>query len=928
MDKLKVSVYPPLESSRSCLPYDENHVLVVIPSDVAPQTLSQLQLWTNCTLVDQPGNNQHGRRPCVVSTRKSSLNEWRGIPMDEVDPLEAAKLPGVAAVVATGTTRLFAATVVGGEEGSEGELTFRAVVEHEGKRDYIWLGEPGKNVKFEVKSSGSTKSPVDKQVRLADLLLLEQPDGSNPFIFHDLIRTLPKKAASPLLDFSGVVSWTASSKDTTAPGFHLPSSTTYLALERLNTWWIVPRVGDLRERLGVNNKDSVFVLWKKEYSSGRSLYVVMIPLPPSTFKFCNEGHGIVAVTGMGVEDGIENDASSHDSSKQEFYVGAGWIDEKETGNGRTVYDLITAGMDQMRWFLGYEEDRLPKQQSSVDGKVAQKKQKQFYDYLGWCTWNSFYTEVSASKILQELETFRKQGIQISTLLIDDGWQDTDERKRLRSFETNQQKFPGGLAPLVKEVKEKYGVRHVGVWHTLGGYWNGIAPDSPLGNKYKLSAFNFRRRDPHSVADGFLFHFVGESDVGPFYQEFHKKLVSEGIDFVKVDHQAFFDDIFASDSTSVWRAYQRALMEVDAKQQPIIWCMSHSPSVLSLYSSEIPSSHTWHIYANAMNSLYLGTASISPTRSPLPTVVPDWDMFQSQHHFSRFHAVARAISGSPLFVADDVGKHDASLLKLMAVEEVGPDGGVSWVSLRSPQPGWASPSCLLADPFKEKVLLKVFNTAARGMGSGGIPRNGVKGASPGKTQSVLPENLGNLAIFNCQEKANVLDSIGVSDVLGLGHQEQEGSFVARLFFAKRVVRLESIRSKILVNMGPGQAEMVAFSPVLVEEVGSGRVEFACVGLSDKLNGLQALKQTTLKKSTPSKLQIEAVLWAKGTVGFYLQTIHANGVKSGAGEPRISMMVNKKRWEDWEYDERERWLDVRLGEYVATGKDISVVVEVEL
>lgn len=43
------------------------------------------------------------------------------------------------------------------------------------------------------------------------------------------------------------------------------------------------------------------------------------------------------------------------------------------------------------------------------------------------------------------------------------------------------------------------------------------------------------------------------------------------------------------------------------------------------------------------------------------VLPDWDMFQTVHHFSRFHAAARCLSGGPIYITDRPGQHDGSLI---------------------------------------------------------------------------------------------------------------------------------------------------------------------------------------------------------------------------------------------------------------------------
>ena len=47
-----------------------------------------------------------------------------------------------------------------------------------------------------------------------------------------------------------------------------------------------------------------------------------------------------------------------------------------------------------------------------------------YAWCRYCTWNAFYGELKAHRIVKELESFRDAGVPARTLIIDDGWQDT------------------------------------------------------------------------------------------------------------------------------------------------------------------------------------------------------------------------------------------------------------------------------------------------------------------------------------------------------------------------------------------------------------------------------------------------------------------------------------------------------------------------
>ena len=63
--------------------------------------------------------------------------------------------------------------------------------------------------------------------------------------------------------------------------------------------------------------------------------------------------------------------------------------------------------------------------------------------------------------------------------------------------------------------------------------------------------------------------------------------------------------------------------------------------------------------NAYNSLFTSHLNI----------LPDWDMFQTSHEYSSFHAAARCVSGGPIYFTDEPGKHDVDLIHQMTAFDV-------------------------------------------------------------------------------------------------------------------------------------------------------------------------------------------------------------------------------------------------------------------
>lgn len=51
------------------------------------------------------------------------------------------------------------------------------------------------------------------------------------------------------------------------------------------------------------------------------------------------------------------------------------------------------------------------------------------------------------------------------------------------------------------------------------------------------------------------------------------------------------------------------------------------------------------------------------------MLPDWDMFQTDHAYSSFHAAARCLSGGPIYITDIPGRHDVPLIHQMTAKNL-------------------------------------------------------------------------------------------------------------------------------------------------------------------------------------------------------------------------------------------------------------------
>ncbi len=457
--------------------------------------------------------------------------------------------------------------------------------------------------------------------------------------------------------------------------------TRLVGCHRYEPFWMKPFVGKTGADIRVETQ---YLLAETE----RSTFVLAVPLMDSAFRASLEG----TETGE-----VKLIAESGDPAVVTDSIAGLFLAE-----GNDPFALMESGAKSVCAFL--KTGRLRREKSLPD----------FVDVFGWCTWDSFYQEVSLEKVKGGLESFRQGGIQPKLLILDDGWQSVRKmptgETRLTSFKANE-KFPGGLAPTVQMAKGEYGVESLLVWHALLGYWGGTDGDS-------LSAYGIRSLS-RQFSPGILHHeprfnteywgnlvgVIPPQSVYQFYQDYHRQLRHQGVDGVKVDNQCMLESVSYSfgGRVAMMRAYHEAL-EGSIQTQfngALINCMSCASEVFysALNSNLIrtstdfwpnrPASHGLHLYTNALVGLWFSEF-----------LLPDWDMFQSGHLMGAYHAAGRAVSGGPVYVSDKPDAHNFDLLRKLVLE----DG----TTLRAREAGRPTRDCLFTDPLNEAAFLKVFN----------------------------------------------------------------------------------------------------------------------------------------------------------------------------------------------------------------------------
>ena len=454
----------------------------------------------------------------------------------------------------------------------------------------------------------------------------------------------------------------------------------FMALSMTGMSWMAPAYG--KSCSGVP-KQTQFLICKQK----NGLYLLLLPLISRKYRFTLQGNS---------------------SGKIQIYYDGG-LKETKAENRKITAIAAVSGSDPYA-LVNTLMSETGKQLKTF--KLRNKKKKpDFLNCFGWCSWDAFYHEVNAEKILSALDSFKKSKLKPEFMILDDGWQSvsTEEGNRLVSFAANRIKFPDGLGALTRKAKKKYHIKYFGVWHALEGYWNGIVPSDLLPYKFVLA------RQPKTVAvqqDGsipiqYICNFVDPADAEKFFDDYHSYLKKQGVDLVKVDNQGAFSSYFIKDYCvrgEAVRAYSFALQRSAEKNfnGRLINCVSNS----SDYFFHLKSANLWrnsddyfpakplenqykHLHHNAKNAFFTSTFCY-----------PDWDMFQSSNTGADFHAASRALSGGPIYVCDKPDSHNFALLETFA--------DINGKLLQPDCPALPTQDILLDDVENEARILKIFN----------------------------------------------------------------------------------------------------------------------------------------------------------------------------------------------------------------------------
>lgn len=632
---------------------------------------------------------------------------------------------------------------------------------------------------------------------------------------------------------------------------------------RFKMWWMTQRMGSAGRDIP---SETQFLL--VEGSGGGEqpvVYTVFLPVLEGSFRAVLQGNA---------DDELEICLESGDPDVESFqgshlvFVGA----------GSDPFEVITSSVKAVERHLQTFSHR------------EKKKMPDILNWFGWCTWDAFYTNVTAQGVKQGLQSLEKGGVSPRFVIIDDGWQSVamdpvgiaclsdnsanfanrlthireNHKFQKNGREGHREDDPAkGLAHVVNEIKGKHQLKYVYVWHAITGYWGGVRPGAAgmehYGSKMQrpVPSPGVQKNERCDALDSMTANGLGlvnPDRVFSFYDELHSYLASAGIDGVKVDVQNVLETLGAGHGGRVMlaRKYQQALEASVARNFPdngIISCMSHSTD--NLYSSKRsavirasddfwprdPASHTIHVASVAYNTVFLGEF-----------MQPDWDMFHTVHPMAEYHAAARAVGGCAIYVSDKPGSHDFNLLKKLVL----PDGSI----LRAKLPGRPTRDCLFSDPARDgKSVLKIWNLNEH---SGVVGAFNCQGAGWCR---VAKKNL-----IHDQQPGTVSGVIRAQDVEHLARVADHGWNGDVVVYSHVGGEVVCLPKNALLPVTLRSREYEVFTVVPLKHLPNG-ASFAAIGLLGMFNSGGAVREL---RFGGEDADVELRVRGSGTVGAYSST----------------------------------------------------------
>jgi hypothetical protein len=331
-----------------------------------------------------------------------------------------------------------------------------------------------------------------------------------------------------------------------------------------------------------------------------------------------------------------------------------------------------------------------------------KKYPEMFRYLGWCSWEQYKWDISEKVLLDVVDRIETGGLPIRFLLVDDGHLDTAGGRKLKSFDPDKAKFPDGFSPLLARRSEN-GIKWMGLWNTMAGYWDGVSPENELGCRINRHLAQMEKTGAVVPA--------GDIESTRIFYNAHLGAVERhGFDFVKIDCQSRNMAWYLGTCNAVEAAANnlQALEEAAEKHTGgMLNCMAHSlPCVFNTrYSAVTRCSIDYKVGKMSRAKSHL-LQSYANTLWLAQTAWVDHDMFHSgDPGVGRIIAISKAMSAGPVYLSDDPKDFVAEYITPLCYE----DGEI----IRPLAPAAPLPDSILAAPMREKTPYRVIAPLAGG-----------------------------------------------------------------------------------------------------------------------------------------------------------------------------------------------------------------------
>lgn len=333
---------------------------------------------------------------------------------------------------------------------------------------------------------------------------------------------------------------------------------------------------------------------------------------------------------------------------------------------------------------------------------ANKTYPEAYRYLGWCSWEHYKHNISEDVILKAVNDIKASPIPFRWMLIDDGYLD-HKNGQLLSFGADKKKFPNGWEPIINQKDDK--IKWMGIWRNFNGYFGGLSLNH---NMPDLQEYLVKRKKGKKIL---YMPKISKKAANAFYNEMTKQTKESGFDIIKVDFQSDNFRLNTGASNAVLGVhYNNIALEEN--------CKSKNLMLLNCIAQQ-----NFNVFNHRYSAIIRGSVDYKTTKDRLDVTLVqnfanafwlghthwlDQDMFYANYkETARLMAVARALSGGPIYLSDEPQNIDDTVLKPLTYKNGRIVGTLA--------PAVPLPESLMQDPYRDgkafRVIAPLKNEAA-------------------------------------------------------------------------------------------------------------------------------------------------------------------------------------------------------------------------